>query len=88
MARKTGRVVIVHEAGRMCGVGAEVAAILAEKAFGALRAPVLRITSPDVPAPSSYPLETAFSPQAEGIAAAARDLVGRSGAVPAVAVAA
>lgn len=83
-ARKTGRVVIVHEAGRMCGVGAEVAAILAEKAFGSLRAPVLRITSPDVPAPSSHPLEIAFSPQAEGIAAAARDLVGRSATVPAI----
>jgi pyruvate dehydrogenase E1 component beta subunit len=87
-ARKTGRVVIVHEAGRMCGVGAEVAAILAEKAFSALRAPVVRITSPDVPAPASHPLETAFSPQTEGIAAAARDLVGRTSAMPSVAAAA
>lgn len=73
-ARKTGRVVVVHEANRMCGVGAEVAAIVAEKAFDALRAPVLRITSPDVPAPSSYPLELAFTPQADEIAAAAAGL--------------
>jgi pyruvate/2-oxoglutarate/acetoin dehydrogenase E1 component len=76
--RKTGRAVIVHEAGRMCGVGAEVAAIVAEQAFDALRAPVLRITSPDVPAPSSYPLELAFTPQADAIAAAATRLVTQS----------
>jgi pyruvate/2-oxoglutarate/acetoin dehydrogenase E1 component len=72
--RKTGRVVAVHEANRMCGVGAEVAAIIAEKAFDALKAPVLRITSPDVPAPSSYPLELAFTPQADAIAEAAAGL--------------
>lgn len=74
-ARKTGRVVVVHEANRMCGVGAEVAAIVAEQAFAALKAPVLRITSPDVPAPASYPLELAFAPQADAIAAAAVRLV-------------
>ena len=73
--RKTGRVVIVHEANRMCGVGAEVAAIIAEKAFDTLRAPIQRITSPDVPAPSSYPLEMMFAPQAEAIAKAAAGLV-------------
>ena len=73
--RKTGRVVVVHEANRMCGVGAEVVAIVAEKAFNVLKAPVLRVTSPDVPAPSSYPLELAFTPQADGIAEAAAKLV-------------
>ena len=73
-AQKTGRVVVVHEGGRMCGVGAEVAAIVAEKAF-ALRAPVLRITSPDVPTPSSPVLEMAFTPQAATIAKAAAALM-------------
>ena len=73
--RKTGRVVIAHEANRMCGVGAEIAAIVAEKAFDALKAPVARITSPDVPAPSSYPLEQAFTPQPEAIAAAAKAML-------------
>lgn len=77
-ARKTGRVVIVHEANRMCGVGAEVAAIAAERAFDALHAPVLRITSPDVPTPASRPLEMAFTPQADTIAEAARKLVTES----------
>ncbi len=77
-ARKTGRVVVVHEANRMCGVGAEVAAIVAEKAFDSLKTPVLRITSPDVPAPSSYPLELAFTPQADAIAAAAAGLMAQA----------
>ena len=61
--RKTGRVVIVHEASGMAGVGAEIAAIVAEKAFGSLKAPIQRITGPDVPAPASFPLEQAFVPQ-------------------------
>jgi acetoin:2,6-dichlorophenolindophenol oxidoreductase subunit beta len=73
--RKTGRLVIVHEANRTCGVGAEIAAIVTEKAFDSLRAPVLRVTSPDVPAPSSYPLELAFTPQADAIAQAAASLL-------------
>ena len=75
--RKTGRVVVVHEASRTCGVGAEIAATVAEKAFGALKAQVLRVTGPDAPAPSSYALEQAFIPQPDSIVAAARSLVGR-----------
>ena len=72
--RKTGRVAIVHEASRTCGIGAEVAAIVAEKAFGALKAPILRLTGPDVPAPSSYALEQAFVPQPDQIVTAAKRL--------------
>lgn len=74
---KTGRAVLVHEASRLCGVGAEVAAILSEKAFDALKAPIVRLTGPDAPAPSSHPLEQAFAPQAGAIAEAAWDLVAR-----------
>lgn len=74
-ARKTGRVLVVHEASRMCGVGAEVAAIIAEKAFDALKAPVVRLTGPDAPAPSSYVLEQAFIPQPGAIVEAVRKLV-------------
>jgi pyruvate dehydrogenase E1 component beta subunit len=80
-ARKTGRVVIVHEASRMCGVGAEVAAIVSEKAFDALTAPVVRITGPDAPAPSSYMLEQVFIPQPDAIVVAAARLVGQQVAV-------
>jgi len=64
---KTGRVVVVHEASRMCGVGAEISAIVAEKAFHSLKAPIVRVTGPDVPAPSSYALEQAFMPQTQAI---------------------
>ncbi|NMG27554.1 alpha-ketoacid dehydrogenase subunit beta [Aromatoleum evansii] len=74
--RRTGRIVVVHEASRLCGVGAEVAALVAEHAFDALKAPIRRLTGPDTPAPSSWPLEQAFVPQADAIAAAARELVG------------
>lgn len=74
--RKTGRIVVVHEASRLCGVGAEVAALVAEHAFDALKAPVRRLTGPDSPAPSSWPLEQAFVPQADAIATAVRELVG------------
>jgi len=72
--RKTGRVVIVHEANRLCGVGAEIAALLAEEAFSALKAPILRLAGPDVPVPASFPLEQATVPQADAIAASARRL--------------
>jgi pyruvate dehydrogenase E1 component beta subunit len=76
--RKTGRAIVIHEARRMCGVGAEIAAILAEKAFAWLRAPVIRLTGPDAPAPASFALEQAFVPQAVTVAdAAARLVLGR-----------
>ena len=68
--RKTGRLVVVHEASRICGVGAEVAALVAEHAFGSLRAPIVRLTGPDAPAAASFPLEQAFAPQPEAIEAA------------------
>jgi pyruvate dehydrogenase E1 component beta subunit len=75
--RKTGRAVVVHEASRTCGVGAEIAATIAEKAFGALKGPIVRIAGPDTPAPSSYALEMAFVPQAGAIVEATRKLVGK-----------
>jgi len=76
-ARKCGRVVVVHEASRTCGVGAEIAALVAEHAFPSLRAPVLRLTGPDAPAAASWPLEQAFVPQAGEIVAAVRRLLVR-----------
>jgi pyruvate dehydrogenase E1 component subunit beta len=65
---KTGRAVIVHEAPRFCGFGAEVAALLAEKALYSLKAPVARVTGFDTPFP--YALEHLYLPTAERIAAA------------------
>jgi pyruvate dehydrogenase E1 component beta subunit len=74
--RKTGRLIVVHEASRTCGVGAEVAATVAEQAFASLKAPVARIAGPDTPPPSSYMLEMAFMPQAETIVAKVQELIG------------
>jgi acetoin:2,6-dichlorophenolindophenol oxidoreductase subunit beta len=74
--RKTGRLVVVHEASGICGIGAEVAALASEKAFDALKAPVRRITGPDAPAPSSWVLEQAGVPQADAIRDAVLELIG------------
>jgi pyruvate/2-oxoglutarate/acetoin dehydrogenase E1 component len=46
---KTGKVVIFHEARKTGGIGGEIAAVVSEKAFGSLKAPVLRVAGPDVP---------------------------------------
>lgn len=67
---KTGRAVIVHEAPRFCGFGAEIAAILAEKALYSLKAPVARVTGYDTPFP--YALEHLYLPSVERIAHAVR----------------
>ena len=74
-ARRTGRVVVVHEANRTCGVGAEVAATISERAWSSLKAPVVRVTSPDTPAPASFALENAFTPQVEAIVAAVQSII-------------
>ncbi len=73
--RKTGRLAVVHEAWAPCGIGAEVAALVAEHAHGALRAPVRRVTPPFTPVPFSPPMERFWLPDAGRIAAAARELV-------------
>ncbi|MEX0991800.1 MAG: alpha-ketoacid dehydrogenase subunit beta [Actinomycetota bacterium] len=73
---KTSRALIVYESHRFLGIGAEVAAQIAEDAFEHLDAPVMRLAPPNVPVPFSPPLEDAFLPQVPDIAAAARSLVG------------
>ena len=50
-AKKTGRGVIVHEAQLSFGVGAEIAARIAEKAIFELKAPIIRVASPSLPYP-------------------------------------
>jgi len=59
---KTGRAVILHEAPRTCGYGAELAALLAERALTSLAAPVLRVTGYDTPFP--FTLEHSYLPDA------------------------
>ena len=64
---KTGRLLIVHEAVKPFGVGAEIAADIGNALFGTLKAPVERIGANFSPVPFSKPLETAYLPSIEGI---------------------
>jgi len=67
---KTGRAVVVHEAARFCGFGGELAALLAEKAFFSLKAPIARVTGYDTPFP--YALENLYLPNVDRVAHAVR----------------
>jgi acetoin:2,6-dichlorophenolindophenol oxidoreductase subunit beta len=73
---KTGRAVIVHEAVRNFGVGAEIAACIHEHLHGQLKHRVLRIGAPQCPVPFSKVLENAFLPDKKAIAQAVRSSVG------------
>ena len=73
-ARKTGKVLIVHSATGNTGVGAEVAALIAQEAFEWLDAPIQRLTGLDIPVPFSPPLEDAYRPGAQKIVERARAL--------------
>ena len=73
-ARKTGKILIVHSANQLAGVGAELAALIAEKAFEWLDGPIRRLGGLDTPIPFSPPLEDAYRPDAEKIYAEATRL--------------
>ncbi len=75
--KKTGRLLVVHEAPLLGGYGGEIAAMVAQsEAFAYLEAPVVRLGGADVPVPYNRDLERAIVPQVENIVATARDLVG------------
>ncbi len=73
-AEKTNKVILYHEAQRTGGIGAELAAFVAEECFEWLDGPPIRVTAPDSPVPYSPPLEAAFLPGAAALADAARKL--------------
>jgi pyruvate dehydrogenase E1 component beta subunit len=73
--RKTGRLVVVDECHRRCGVAAEIAALVAEQAFGDLKAPIRRVATADVPIPFSPALEAAIEPTQDKIEAAVRSVL-------------
>jgi 2-oxoisovalerate dehydrogenase E1 component beta subunit len=73
-ARKTGKVIVLHEATRTGGPGGEVAALLSERAFEWLDAPVVRLAPPDTPVPYSPTLEEFFLPNAHKVGEAIRAL--------------
>jgi len=67
-ARKTSKVLILHEDTRTGGIAGEITAILQERCFDDLDGPILRLTSGDAPVPFSPPLEEAFLPSAQALA--------------------
>jgi pyruvate dehydrogenase E1 component beta subunit len=71
--RKTGRAVVVHEAPRTCGFGAELCALIQQHCFLSLEAPVVRVTGFDTPFP--YTLENEYLPRAPRILQAIRETV-------------
>lgn len=73
--RKTGRLVVVSEAIRTGGSHNEIVSVVAERAFYALRAPVIRVAPPRVPVPFHRDLEKAYLPDADAIADAVRSLL-------------
>ena len=76
---KTGRLVVADIGWKRGGFAAEIMAIVAEKGFHSLRAPVRRVTCADVPTPSGYTLEQAFYAGAKDIVDAVRAVVGGKG---------
>jgi len=74
-AEKTGRIVVVDEASPRCNLATDISALIAEKAFAFLKAPILRVTPPHTPVPFSDVLEDLYIPDANKIISAVRDLV-------------
>ena len=77
--KKTGRVLVVHEAYKTAGAGAEISAMITEEAFYHLKAPIKRVANPDVPIPFSPPLEDFVLPNEKSIETAARGLLKTKG---------
>jgi pyruvate dehydrogenase E1 component beta subunit len=73
---KTGRLVVADAGWKTCGIAAEIAALVAEKAFNALKAPIQRVTLPDAPAPASSALEHLYYPGAEQIVSSIKQIIG------------
>lgn len=76
MVEGTGRLVVVDEASPRCGMAADVAGLVAEEAFGALKAPVVKVTPPHAPVPYAPELEAAYLPGPEQVQAAVRRVMG------------
>jgi len=74
--KKTGRLVVAHEAVKFCGFGAEIAAIVSEEAFKFLKAPIKRIAAPFTPVPFSKPLEQFYLPKESDIVQVVKEIVG------------
>ncbi len=78
-AEHTGRVVVVDEASPRCSMATDISALVAQRAFGALKAPVEMVTAPHTPVPFAATLEDLYMPDAAKIATAVRSVAGYSG---------
>jgi pyruvate dehydrogenase E1 component beta subunit len=74
---KIGRVVIVDEANPRCSVATDISALLADKSFDALKAPIKLVTAPHSPVPYAPNLEDAYIPTAAAVAKAATSIARR-----------
>jgi pyruvate dehydrogenase E1 component beta subunit len=70
--KKTGRLVIADGGWKTCGIAAEISALVSENIFEYLKAPIMRVSLPDTPAPASSILEEAYYPKAKNIIAAVK----------------
>jgi 2-oxoisovalerate dehydrogenase E1 component beta subunit len=73
-AKKTSKVILLHEDTRIGGFAGELAALISEEAFDYLDGPIRRITAPDTPVPYSPPLEEFFLPKVSDVTRIAREL--------------
>jgi 2-oxoisovalerate dehydrogenase E1 component beta subunit len=73
--KKTNRVILLQEQNKTGGIAGEIAAIINERAFDSLDAPIVRIAALDIPAPFSPPLEKFFLPKVEDVVREARRLM-------------
>ncbi|TMI77499.1 MAG: alpha-ketoacid dehydrogenase subunit beta [Bacillati bacterium ANGP1] len=74
--KKTGRLVVADGGWKTCGIAAEIAALASTHAFEYLKAPILRVTLPDCPAPMSSALEDCYYPKASDVATAVKQVMG------------
>ncbi|WP_078410186.1 alpha-ketoacid dehydrogenase subunit beta [Priestia abyssalis] len=73
---KTNRLVVIDEANPRCSIATDIAALVADKGFDTLDAPIKRITAPHTPVPFSPPLEDIYLPTPEKVVAAVSELLG------------
>jgi pyruvate dehydrogenase E1 component beta subunit len=72
---KTGRLVVVDEASPRCNIATDVSALVAQKAFRSLKAPIRMVTPPHTPVPFSDVLEDEYLPNPGKVAAAVQDVM-------------
>ena len=73
--KKTGKLVIADGGWKTCGMAAEISAMVSENIFEYLKAPIIRVTLPDVPAPASFTLEKEYYPTSKKIARAVKKIL-------------